>query len=141
MNIISEIKKAVLAKYQTTTLYTVDAIPFYMDHVPNSRTFPFICFFHIDANNTMAMPSAAQPGGFDYVDSRFQFSVFANDRQHVQMEDICDRLEDAFHRQALVTGNGVTHIATITTNSRTKFWDEKQKIWHISQDYRILAGR
>jgi len=112
-----------------------------MDHVPQSVSYPIIVFYHIASNNTMAMPSTIQANGFDYVDSRFQFSIFSNDRQHVDLEDMADRIEDLYHRQSLILGNNCTHIATIVTNSRTKFYDQGQKIWSISQDYRILAGK
>jgi hypothetical protein len=142
MNIIDEIKKAVVVKYKASTLWTADAIPFYMDHEPNKIQYPSICFYHINSRNTMAMPvPVTKPEGFDYVDAIFQFTVFANDRQETTMEDICNRLEDVYHRQSLATGNSVTHIATISINQSTKFWDQQQKIWSIAMTFRILAGR
>ena len=141
MKIIEEIKKSVYAKYQTSTLFTVDQVAFYMDHVPQAVSYPCVVFYHIASNNFMAMANPSKTEGFDYVDSIFQFSIYSNDRQHVQAEDIADRIEDLYHRQSLTMSNSVSHIGTIVTNSRTKFWDQSQKIWHISQDYRILAGR
>jgi len=147
MRIISEIKKAVAAKYLTSTLWTVDAIPFYMDHAPQGTTtqplvYPIICFYHVSTNNTMAMiQPIIKPTGWDYVNSRFQFSVYANYRQHVQAEDIMDRIEDVYHRVPLILGNNCTHIATFSVDGTTKFYDQKEKIWHLRQDMMILAGR
>jgi hypothetical protein len=141
MKIVEEVKKALYAKYQTSTLWTVDAIPFYMDHAPQSKNYPIICVYYISSGNFMAMPSTIQPGGFDYIDSRFQFSVYGNDRQNVQLTDIQDRLEDVFHRQPLTLGSNCTCIAVISLNQRTQFYDQKNKIYTISNDMRILAGR
>lgn len=142
MKIIEQIKRAIWTKYQTTTLWTVDAIPMYLDHVPQSVAYPIITIDYINSNNTMAMPElTSKPEGFDYVDARIQFSVFGNDRQNVQITDIQDRLEDIYHRQQLTLGSNCTFIAMISLNQGTKFYDEKQKIWHISNDYRVLAGK
>jgi len=140
MQIIEEIKKGIYAHYQTTTLWTVDKIPIYQDHVTRVA-YPFICFYHIASNNSMAMPTPSKAAGYDYVDSRFQFSLFSNDRTYTVLEDYANRLEDAFHRVPLTFANDVTHIGTIVINGRTKFWDAQQKIWTINQDYRILAGK
>jgi hypothetical protein len=70
-------------------------------------------------------------------------SVFGNDRQHVQLEDIADRLENLYHRQPLVmpVGSDVTHIGTISYNNATSFFDSDLKIWSIKLDLRILAGK
>lgn len=141
MKIAQEIKKAIYAKYQTSTLFTVDAVPLYLDHVPASVAYPIIVVHPISSGNSMAMPSLAQPTGFDYEDGRWQFMIYGNDRQHVQIEDIADRLEDLFHRSSLPTGNGVTHIATISIDQYTTFWDQQQKIWTLMMQFRILAGR
>ena len=141
MKLIEEVKKAVYAHYNTTTLNTVDHIAFFQDHAYTGICYPIICFYHISSNSSMAMPTTAKPTGFDYIDSNFQFSVYSNDRQYSNAEDIMDRLEEAFHRVPLTLYNDCTHIATICTNARTKFWDENQKIWHISADFRILAGK
>ena len=141
MKLIQEIKKALWTKYQGNTLFSSDAIPFYLDHVPNSIAYPFIVCYHISSGNYMAMPSVSQVGGFDYVDSRFQLTVFGNDREHVALEDIGDRLEDCFHRQPLSLGNNCTHIATISLNQKTLFYDQMQKIWSLRMDFRILAGK
>ena len=141
MNLIQEIKMGLYAKYQTTTLWTVDAIPFYLDHVPQSVNYPVICCYHISGNFDMAMPNlATKPEGWDYCNSRFQLSIYGNDKNHVQIEDIAKRLSLAFHRTSLTLGNNCTHIATILINDRTAFWDANQKIWTVSQDYRIMAG-
>lgn len=141
MKLLQETFKSVYAKYLTTTMWTSDAIPFYIDHVPNAKSYPIICFYHISTNNFMAMPNTVQPSGFDYIDSRFQFSVYGNDKQYSQIMDITDRLEDTYHRKNLVYGNNCTFIAMFTIDSTTKFFDEQQKIWTITQDYRILAGK
>jgi len=141
MKIIEQIKRAIYLKYQTSTLYAVDNIPLYLDHVPQSVKYPIIVVRHNSSGNTMAMPSAVKPNGFDYVDARFRFLICSNDRQHVQLEDIADRLEDLYHRTSLPTSNSVTHIATISVNQQTIFFDEGQKIWSIPCDYRIIAGR
>lgn len=141
MQIIEEIKKGIYAHYKTTTLWTVDAIPIYQDHVPTSVAYPFICYYYIASNNTMSMPDASATTGHDYVDARIQFSLYCNDRQYTALEDYANRLEDAFHRVPLTFSNDVTHIATIVTNSRTKFYDQQQKVYTINQDYRFLAGK
>ena len=81
MKIVEELKKAIYAKYQTDSLWTSDGINFYLDHVPNSVTYPFICLYHISSGNYMAMPTPTKAAGYDYVDARFQFSVYGNDRK------------------------------------------------------------
>ena len=141
MLLIQEIKQSLYAKYQTDTLWTVDAIPFYLEKAPQSKDYPIICCYHIDSNQTMAMPTVAKPSGFDYCDARFQFSIHGNNRQHVQLEDIANRLENLFHRTSLTLGNDCTHIASICINSGTRFWNENEKIWTIALDFRFLAGR
>jgi hypothetical protein len=147
MNLIQAIKKALWDKYQTSTLWTVQEIPFYLDHTPQGTTaqplvYPIICAYHVDAKQSMAMPTVAQPGGFDYADSRFSLVVYGNDRNHVAIETIADTLEDLFHRQSLPTLTyGVNHIATISIDSRTLFYDKQQKIWQVQQYYRILVGK
>lgn len=141
MKIIEELKKAIYAKYQTSTMYTSDGVQMYLDHVPSSVCYPIICVYHISSNNFMSMPTQTVAGGFDYVDSRWQMSVYSNDRQHVQIEDLADRLEDLFHRQPLTLANNCTHIATISTDQKTLFYDQQQKIWTIRLDFRILAGK
>jgi hypothetical protein len=140
MIIIQAIKKGIYTKYQTSTLYTVDNIPFYLDHVPQSVNYPIICVYAISSNNTMAMPTTIKTEGFDYVSSRFQFSIYGNDKNHVQIEDIANRLEQLYHRQTLTLGDGVSHIETIALNQGTKFYDQSQKIWTIAIDFRIRAG-
>lgn len=142
MNIIQEIKKAIWAKYQTSTLWTVQHIPMHLDKfTPQSKVYPVIGVFHVSSNLTMAMPSTIQPAGFNYSDGRWQMSIWGNDRQHAELETIADELEDLYHRSSLTTGNGVSHIATISYNNNTTFWDEKQKIWGIHLQFRILAGK
>ena len=141
MLIIQEIKKAIYAKYNASTLFTVDHVPLYLDHVPNIKTYPIICLYPINSNQTMAMPSAIKTEGFDYSDGRWQFSIYGNDRNQVQLEDIADRLETIFHRSTLSTGNGVSHIATISLNQSTLFFDQGLKIWTIRIDFRIIAGK
>lgn len=139
MKLISEIKKAIWAKYQTSTLYTVDHIDFFLDHTPNATVYPLIVCYHVSSGNFMAMPTQAH-GNFDYVDSRFQFNVYGNEYQHADIEDIADQLEDLYHRSTLTLGNGCTHIVTISLNQNTTFYDEQQKIWGIRLDMRIIAG-
>jgi hypothetical protein len=143
MNIVQSVKQAIWAKYQTSTLYTADHVALYLDHVPASVTYPIICVYAISSNNFMAMPTAVKTEGFDYIDSRFQFTIYGNDRNHVQMEDIADRLETLYHRQSLIMpiGSNVSHIATISLNQRTMFYDQKIKVWTLNTDYRILAGK
>jgi len=143
MNLIQEIKKSMWTKYKTDTLYTVDNISFYLDHVPASVSYPIIVCRHISSGNNMAMPDPANGNnyGCDYVDSRIQVSIFANDRQQVDMEDIADRLETLYHRKSLPTANGVTHIATFSINQRTSFFDENIKVWGLHLTFRILAGK
>jgi len=141
MNLIQEIKKALKVKYQLSTLWTTDAVPFYLDHAPLGKNYPIIAVYHVGANQTMAMPTIATPAGFNYTDGRWQMSIFSNDRQHIDLEDIADRLEDVFHRQSLTLGNGCTHIATLSYNNHTTFYDEGQKIWGIHLQFRILAGK
>jgi len=142
MNIIQEIKKSIWAKYQTSTLWTVQNIPMHLDKfTPQAKVYPIIGVFHISSNLTMAMPSTIQPAGFNYSDGRWQMSIWGNDRQHAQIETIADVLEDLYHRSSLATGNGVTHIATISYNNNTTFYDEKNKIWGIHLQFRILAGK
>jgi len=142
MKILEEIKKGVWAHYQTTTLYTVDGIAFYQDYAANSIKYPIIVFSHISSNNSYAMPSISDshPNGYNYVDSRWRFTIYANDRQNMELEDINDRLEEAFHRVKLTFGNGVTHIETYIINASTTFYDQKLKVWSIRCDYRIVAG-
>ena len=60
---------------------------------------------------------------------------------HAEIEDIADRLEDLFHRQPLTLGSSCTHIATISLNQKTLFWDQSEKIWTIRMDMRLLAGK
>jgi len=142
MLLIQEIEKALYAKYLLSTLWTVDGINFYLNHAPNSKNYPIICVNYISSNNSMAMINpTTKPSGWDYVDSRFQFSIFGNDKQYTQIVDIQNRLENLFHRQSLTLGNDCTCIAVISLNQGTKFWDERLKIWHISNDFRIIAGR
>ena len=143
MKIIEEIKKGVLAHYLTTTLNTVDAIPFYQDHVANDTKYPIIVFKHIASNYNYAMPNVndSHPNGYNYARSRWRFTIYSNDRQNMNLEDISDRLEDAFHRVLLTFSNGVTHIGTYIVDSRTDFWDQQQKIWMVHQDYVIFAGQ
>ena len=140
MRIITELKKAMFNKYNLSTLWTTDAIPFYLNDAPLVTNYPIITLKHQAGRNTMAMPSVAQPAGFNYVDSIWTFAVMGNQLQHVQMEDIADRLEDVYHRQTLITGNGVSFIAMFTTGSHTLYYNEGLKIWTIEQDYRCLAG-
>jgi len=141
MKIIEEIKKGVYAHYQTLTLWTVDAVTFYMDHVPNAVEYPFIVFYHLASNNSYSMVDGTHPKGYDYVDSIFQFSLFGNDRQHSELENYADQIEDGFHKVHLILGGNVTHIATLTTDSRTSFYDQGLKVWQINQKYRIMAGK
>jgi hypothetical protein len=142
MNLIQSIKKALWDKYQLSALWTVQKIPFFLDHAPQIKTYPMIIAYHVDAKQTMAMPTIVQPGGFNYADSRFSLVVYGNDRNHVEIETIADTLEDLFHRQSLPTLTyGVNHIATISIDSRTLFYDQKQKIWSVQQYYRILVGK
>jgi len=141
MKIIEEIKKAVYAKYLTTTLWTVDAISLYLNHGPNALVYPFVVFSHMATNNSYAMPDGTHPTGYDYVDSLFQFSICSNDRQHDDLEDIADQIEDTYHKVSLTLGNNCTHIATLVIDGRTIFGNESQKIWTIHQQYRILAGK
>lgn len=142
MKIIQVLKKAILTKYQNSTLYTVDAIPMYLDHVPQAVNFPVICVYAVSSNQSMAMVSQSAANGYDYVDSRFRFTVYGNERQHSQLEDIADRLEDVFHRQSLTLSDAtITHIATISINQNTTFYDQQNKIWSINQTFRILAGK
>jgi len=143
MKIQMEIKKAIYSKYQASTLWTVDKVPLYLDHVPASTSFPFIVVHPISSNNTMAMPSpiVSNTTGWDYVDGIWQFAIHSNDRQHQDLEDIVDKLEDLYHRQTLPTANNVTHIATISVDQKTTFWDALLKIWSIYMSFRILAGR
>jgi hypothetical protein len=121
-------------------MWTVDVVDFHLDHVPQSVCYPIICCYHIASNNFMSMPSTVQVGGYDYVDSRFQFSIYGNDRQHSTLEDLADRLENLYHRQSLTLGGGCTHIATISINQKTLFFDQALKIWTLRMDFRILAG-
>lgn len=141
MKLIEQIKKGIYAHYNTTTLWTSDAIPLYQDHVPNSVCYPCVCFYHISSTNEYAMVSTSHATGYDYVNCRIQFSIYANDRQNTTAEDIADRLEDAFHKVQLTFGDDCTHIVTLVQGARTRFWDQQQKIWTISQDYMILAGK
>jgi hypothetical protein len=141
MKLIQEIKKGIWTKYQLDTLWTVDNIALYLDHAPQSVNYPIIKVSHISSNQTMAMLSDTNPVGWDYSDGRWQFSIFGNDRQHSDLEDITDRLEDLYHRKSLPTGNGVTHIATISYNNNTTFFDEGVKVWGIHLDMRIIVGR
>jgi hypothetical protein len=144
MKIIQEIKKALWTRYQTSTLYTVDKIPFHLDkNTPQSDTYPLIGVFHISSGLSMAMPSPDEGNttGWDYSDGRWQFSCWANDRGHVELEDIADRLEDLYHRQPLILGNNCTHIATISYNNNTTFYDDNVKVWGIHLQFRIIAGR
>jgi hypothetical protein len=140
MKILSELKKAIFAKYNLSTLWSTDAIPFYLNDAPLVKNYPLIVVKYQAGRNTMAMPSVAQPAGFNYVDCIFTFDIMGNQLQHVQMEDIADRLEDVYHRQTLITGNGVSFIAMFTTGSQTRFFDEGLKIWTVSLDFRVLAG-
>lgn len=142
MKILEEIKKGVYAHYQTTTLWTVDAVPFYQDFAPNGVKYPIITFNHVSSNNSYAMPNIADGhvSGYNYVDSRWRFTIYTNDRQNTQLEDINDRLEEAFHRVKLTFGNDVTHIETYIINASTAFYDQKLKVWSIRCDYRIIAG-
>lgn len=143
MKLLEEVKKGIVAHYATTTLATVDHIPLYQDHIPNAITYPFIVFFHKSSNNKYAMIDAStHPTGYDYLmPAIFQFSVYANDRQYSQMEDIADRLEDAFNKVHMTFGAGCTHIGTLVSDDRTKFFEQNQKIWVIHQDYRIWCGK
>ena len=141
MKITQEIKKSIYAKYQTSTLFTVDHIPLYLDHVPSNLEYPIIVVHPVSSGNTMAMPDISNNIGWDYVDGRWQFSLYSNDLQHVQLEDICDRIEDLYHRQSLPTANGVSHLATFSVDQRTAFFDESLKIWSIYMQFRIIAGR
>lgn len=141
MLLTQEIKKALVSKYQASTLWTVDAIPFYLDHVPNSKNYPIICVYPISSNQTMSMPTVANPSGFDYSDGLWQITIFGNDRQFTQMEDIADRLETLYHRSTLPTGSGVTHIATFSVNQQQKFFDQNIKVWSIIIQFRIIVGR
>ena len=134
-------KKAICAHYQTTTLWTVDAIPFFMDHVPNASNYPFIVFYHVGTNNSYSMVDGTHPKGYDYIDSDFQFSIFSNAGQHTNLEDLADRIEDAFHKVHLTLGSNCTHIATLVKDSRTSFYNQQQKIWSVQQKYRIWAGK
>ena len=141
IKIVEEIKKALYAKYLTSTLWTTDKIPFYLNHAPQSVVYPIIVVNYISSNNTMAMPTVAKPSGWDYIDGRFQFAVRGNDRQLSTLTDIQDRLEDLFHRTSLTLGNDCTHLGTISLNQGTEFFEDALKVWTITNDYRILAGK
>ena len=141
MIITQEIKKAIYAKYLTSTLWTSDAVSMYLDHVPQSVNYPIIVVHPISTGNNMAMPTVANPIGWDYQDGIWDFVVYGNDRQNTNIIDIACRLEDLYHRQSLPTGNGVTHIATMSINESQSFYDQQQKIWKLLMHFRILAGR
>jgi len=143
MLIVSEVKKAIRAHYLTTTLWTTNAYPLYEDHVPQSVTYPLITYYHISSNNRYAMTNnlTGHPKGYDYIWSRWQFSVFANDRQNMLLEDITDRVEDAYHKTPLILGNNCTHIATLVQNGHTLFYDQQQKIWSVHLQFWIWAGK
>lgn len=142
MQIIDQLKKAIFARYQASTLWTVDGIACYMDHVPNAVPYPFVVFFHRSSNNKVAMPDGTHPTGYDYVmPAIFRFSVYANDRQHAQMEDIADRLEDLFQKVKLTLSAGCTHIGTLAVDDSTTFFDQQQKVWQYSQSFRFWAGK
>lgn len=140
MKIIESLKQGIYTKYQTSTLWTADAIPFYMDHVPQSVCYPIICCYYISSGNYMSMGNTTQPAGYNYIDSRMQFTIYGNDRQNVQITDIASRLEDVYHRQSMILPNGVTFIAGISLNQRTLFFDQNLKIWSLRTDFRFLAG-
>ena len=140
MQIINEIKKALYAKYQTSTLCTVDKIPYYLDHVPNSVQYPFIVVYQKASGNSMSMPTTAKPAGWNYVDSLWGVSVYGNDRNDVALHSIASDIEDLYHRQSLTLGASCTHIATISLNVRQSFYDQQNKIWGIHLTLRILAG-
>ena len=141
MKLLEEISKAIKVKYEADTLYTVDKIQMYLDHVPQSVSYPIICVYHEASNNKYAMVTDDHPIGYDYVFSDWRFSIYGNDRNYTQMMDICDRLEDLYHKQSLTLGNNCTHIVTLVKDARTKFYDQNQKIWSIHQKYTIWAGK
>ena len=140
MILIQEIKKALYAKFQTSTMHTVDGLQMYLDHTPNSVSYPLVTVYALSSNQTMAMPNTIKPSGFDYCDAIFDICVYGNDKNHVVVESFADQLETLYHRQLLTTGNSVTHIATISIQQRTMFYDQAQKVWSIHTHYRILAG-
>lgn len=141
---LEELKKGIVSHYQTSTIYTVDGIKIYQDHVPQSVNYPFIAFYHIASNYSYAMidVAAGHPAGYDYLNpARIQFSVYVNDRQYSSMEDLADRLEDLFNKQKITLANSCTNFGILTVNSRTKFFDQNQKIWGLHQDYSFWVGR
>ncbi len=141
MQMIEELKKAIYAKYLTTTLWTTDGYWCYQDHVPQSVAYPIVVFIHVSSVNKYAMPTTTVTNGFDYVDVRMQFSIYGNDRQNATIEDIADRIEDTYHKTQLVLGDGCTNIGTLILGARTKFWDQDQKIWGIHQDFKFMCGK
>jgi hypothetical protein len=141
MKMIEELKKAIYAKYLTTTLYTVDNVLCYQDHVPSSVNYPCVCFYHISSINKCGMIATGHATGFDYADVRIQFGIYVNDRQYAQAEDIADRIEDTYHKHSLTLGSSCTNIGTLVTGAGTRFYDENQKIWTIAQDYKFFIGK
>jgi hypothetical protein len=141
MLLIQEIKKALKTKYETTTLWTVDHIPFYLNYAPNVKNYPMIRVTQAGSGLTMAMPDpATKPEGWNYTDGRWQITVLGNVNQETTIESIANQIENLYHRQSLTLGNNCTHIATFSLDNHTSFFDEQQKIWGIHVQFRIIAG-
>lgn len=128
--------------YMASTLWTADAVPIYLNYVPNATDYPFVVVSHISSNNNYAMIDSTHPKGYDYVlPAIFQFTVLGNDRQHSTIENIADQLEDLFHKTQLTLAASVTNFGTLVTDSRTTFFNQSNKVWQISQNYQFWAGK
>ena len=144
MKMLKELKKGILTRFNNSTIYSVDGIKLYEDHMPSSKTYPFVVFYHVSSVNKYAMidTTTGHTNGYDYLmPARIQFTIYANDRQNVEMEDIADKLEDLYNKQKIALANDCTNFGTLLTGSRTKFDNQQQKIWSISQDYNFFVGK
>lgn len=136
MKLISEVEKAIISLITTDNDFLL--IPCYLDHAPQTATYPLIVVKYINAPNSYSM---GETGGHDYVTIRLQIDIHGNEDQYATIVDLDDKLEDLLHRTTLTLANDVTNICTLVSDTRKFFGVNGEKIWTISKDYKVMAGK
>ena len=134
MYLKSELQKHIVTTYDNASA-TFGSVQLYFNHATQTTDYPFIVFNSVSNTNSQAF------SGAEYLTSRIQFSIYGNEDQYSTLIDLSDKLENTFHRKTDINlNNSIRLICSKVMDTKIQFYNDNEKIWNITQDYKFELG-
>jgi hypothetical protein len=134
MYLMEETIKHIVATQQVTP--SLSGVEMWLNHAPDDIEYPLITFNVVSLVPSMAMDD------HDYGDYRVQFTVYGNEQMFTNCMTIMQNIESTYHRKSNINlNNGVNLICSKVNGGNISFFNDQEKIWQISEDFRFMVGK